>query len=60
MVSPISALSSFSKNIVLSVQSMSNTAVKAAPVGRWTSRDKAPCSAPYLLLQGLPHFLQAF
>ena len=26
----------------------SNTAVKAAPFGRWTLRDKAPRSAPYL------------
>ena len=26
----------------------SNTAVKAAPSGRWTLRDKAPRSAPYL------------
>ena len=25
-----------------------NTAVKAAPFGRWTLRDKAPRSAPYL------------
>ena len=25
-----------------------NTAVKAAPSGRWTLRDKAPRSAPYL------------
>ncbi len=36
-----------------------NIAVKAAPFGRWTLRDKAPRSAPYLL-QGLPHSLQAF
>jgi hypothetical protein len=27
---------------------MPNTAVKAAPSGRWTLRDKAPRSAPYL------------
>ena len=27
---------------------LSNTAVKAAPSGRWTLRDKAPRSAPYL------------
>jgi hypothetical protein len=27
---------------------LSNTAVKAAPFGRWTLRDKAPRSAPYL------------
>ncbi len=27
---------------------MPNTAVKAAPYGRWTLRDKAPRSAPYL------------
>jgi hypothetical protein len=33
---------------------LSNTAVKAAPSGRWTLRDKAPRSAPYLQLQGLP------
>ena len=26
----------------------SNTAAKAAPFGRWTLRDKAPRSAPYL------------
>jgi hypothetical protein len=26
----------------------SNTAVKAAPSGRWSLRDKAPRSAPYL------------
>ena len=26
----------------------SNLAVKAAPFGRWTLRDKAPRSAPYL------------
>jgi len=25
-----------------------NTAVKAAPFGRWTLRDKTPRSAPYL------------
>ena len=25
-----------------------NTSVKAAPSGRWTLRDKAPRSAPYL------------
>jgi hypothetical protein len=25
-----------------------NTAVKAAPFGRWTLRDKAPRGAPYL------------
>jgi hypothetical protein len=25
-----------------------NNAVKAAPSGRWTLRDKAPRSAPYL------------
>ena len=25
-----------------------NTAVKAAPSGRWTLRDKPPRSAPYL------------
>lgn len=25
-----------------------NPAVKAAPYGRWTLRDKAPRSAPYL------------
>jgi hypothetical protein len=25
-----------------------NTAIKAAPFGRWTLRDKAPRSAPYL------------
>ncbi len=25
-----------------------NTTVKAAPSGRWTLRDKAPRSAPYL------------
>ncbi len=25
-----------------------NTAVKAAPSGRWTLRDKAPRSVPYL------------
>jgi hypothetical protein len=25
-----------------------NTAVKAAPFGRWTLRDKPPRSAPYL------------
>ena len=36
-----------------------NTAVKAAPSGRWTLRDKAPRSAPYLKLQGLPRFPQA-
>jgi hypothetical protein len=27
---------------------MSNLSVKAAPFGRWTLRDKAPRSAPYL------------
>lgn len=27
---------------------MANPAVKAAPFGRWTLRDKAPRSAPYL------------
>ena len=27
---------------------LSNMAVKAAPFGRWTLRDKAPRSAPYL------------
>jgi hypothetical protein len=29
------------------VKSMANTAVKAAPSGRWTLRDKAPRSTPY-------------
>ena len=30
------------------MQATHNTAVKAAPYGRWTLRDKAPRSAPYL------------
>ena len=37
---------------ILSLKSLSptkaNTAVKAAPPGRWTLRDKTPRSAPYL------------
>jgi hypothetical protein len=39
-----------------------NITVKAAPAYglHWTLRDKAPRSALYLKLQGLPHFLQAF
>lgn len=43
------------------ISHLPNTAVKAAPAFglRWTLRDKAPRSAPYLQLQGLPRFPQA-
>ena len=34
-------------NITL-IDQLPNPAVKAAPFGRWTLRDKAPRSAPYL------------
>jgi hypothetical protein len=33
---------------LLRVAASSNMAVKAAPFGRWTLRDKSPRSAPYL------------
>jgi hypothetical protein len=32
----------------MTMATMANIAVKAAPFGRWTLRDKAPRSAPYL------------
>ena len=37
-----------SKPLHSSYRLLPNTAVKAAPSGRWTLRDKAPRSAPYL------------
>jgi hypothetical protein len=35
-------------NITIVTKLLPNTAVKAAPSGRWTLRDKAPRSALYL------------